>query len=189
MKIVLASQSPGRKDVLEKAGFIFDIIPSTFEEDMTLPFPPHELAMHLSLGKARDITSKVDDAIIIAADTFGVYENNLLGKPHTKERAKEMLQMLRGRVHSMVTGITVIDTVHNKEITQSDETKIWFRDISDKEIEEYIDSGESLQKAGGYKYQGIGRKFVQKVEGSETNIMGLPIEKLLEILKEFNYTR
>ncbi|MBA3285848.1 MAG: septum formation protein Maf [Nitrosopumilus sp.] len=189
MKIILASSSPGRKKVLEDIGLIFDVVPSDYEEDMSLQLPSHALAMHLSQGKARDVAQKFrhEDVVIIAADTFGVYENNFLGKPHTEEKAKEMLLMLQGNVHSMVTGLTIITTKDNKEVTRSAETRIWFRNIPEEEIDEYIKTGESLEKAGGYAYQGLGNKFVKKIEGSESNIIGLPIEKLKEVLKQFNY--
>lgn len=184
-KLILASQSPGRKKVLEDAGMMFDIVPSSYEEDMTLQLPPAELAILLSQGKARDVAKRHPDAIVIAADTFGVYQNNFLGKPHTEERAREMLEMLRGDVHSMVTGFTIIDTRSGFEVSKSVESKIWFRHIPTDEIEEYIRTGEPLNKAGAYAIQGIGNKFVEKVEGSMTNIIGLPIEEVLVILENF----
>ena len=189
-RLILASESPGRQKILKDAGYEFEVIPGTYEEDMTLPMPPHELAIHLSRGKAHSVVemikaNKLDakpDAIIIAADTFGVYDNHILGKPHTPENALRMLTMLSGRTHSMVTGLTVINISTGKELNRSVESKIVFKEISADEISEYIKLGESLKKAGGYMYQGVGRKFVQSIEGSETNIMGLPIEALGEVL-------
>lgn len=185
MKLILASTSPGRKKVLEEAGFVFDVVSSDFEEDMTLPLNPRDLTLHLSQGKARAVAEKYDDAIIIGADTVGVYGDSVLGKPHTQEKSHEMLSMLSGDVHSMVTGLTVIDTKNQKEVTKSVETKIWFRHIPMDEIIEYTKTGEALKKAGAYAYQLEGRKFVEKVEGSESNIIGLPIEELEEILESF----
>lgn len=188
-RLILASQSLGRKKVLEDAGFVFDVIPSDFEEDMSISIPPHELAVSLSLGKARSVAASVTDAIVIGADTFGVYRGALLGKPHTKENAKKMLSMLSGDIHLMVTGLSVIDTSVGVEKTASIETKIWFKKISEQEIDEYIATGESLSKAGGYAYQGLGRKFVEKVEGSETNILGLPVDELMEMLQSLGYKK
>ncbi len=107
-KLILASQSPGRKQVLTEAEF--EVIPSNYEEDMSLSLDPSELVIKLSLGKARDVAENFHNAIIIGADTVGVYEGKILGKPHTKENSREMLQMMSGKIHSMFTGLTVIDT-------------------------------------------------------------------------------
>lgn len=186
MKIILASESAGRKKVLEDAGIEFEVIPSNFEEDMTLPMSPEQLTMHLSLGKARSVAAKHQDAIVIGADTLGVFDGQVLGKPHTEDRSIEMLSMLSGNMHSMITGLTVIDTKHKKEITKSVETKIWFRKIPAEEIVEYTKIGEALKKAGAYAYQLNGHKFVERIEGSESNIIGLPIEEVSKILKELS---
>jgi septum formation protein len=183
-KIILASTSPGRKKALEDAGFVFDIVPSDFEEDMTLPLSPQELTIHLAQGKARAVAEHFSDAIIIGADTVGVFKNQVLGKPHTEEKSYEMLRMLSGNVHSMITGLVIIDTQSQREMVKSVESKIWFRDIQQEEIVEYTRTGEALQKAGAYAYQLEGRKFVERTEGSESNIIGLPIEALREALKE-----
>lgn len=125
-KLILASQSPGRKQVLEEEGFIFEIIPSNYEEDMSISLDPKELVLRLSLGKARDVAKNSPDAIIIGADTVGVYNGKILGKPHTKENAKEMLLVMNNDVHSMITGLSIIDTASGKEINQSFETKVYF---------------------------------------------------------------
>lgn len=183
-KVILASTSPGRKEALEKAGFEFEIIPSAYEEKMDERLSPENLVLMLSIGKARDVASHASDAIVIGADTIGVFEGKVLGKPHTEERNIEMLRELSGKSHSMLTGITVIDTETKKEISKVVETKIKFKDVSVEEIEEYVKTGEALLKAGGYAFQGSGKKFVESVEGSETNIIGMPIETLREILVE-----
>lgn len=186
-RLVLASKSPGRKQVLEEAKINFEIVPSDYEEDMTLPLSPEELVKNLSLGKARDVASQINDAIVIGADTIGVFNGKVLGKPHTKERAIEMLSMLSGNSHSMLTGLTLIDIDSKKEISKVVETKVWFKNLSPKEIEDYIKTGESLEKAGAYAYQGLGKNLVDRVEGSETNILGMPIEDLRKILEEINF--
>jgi septum formation protein len=183
-KIILASTSPGRKKALEDAGLVFDIVPSDFEEDMTLPLSPQELTIHLAQGKARAVAQHYADAIIIGADTVGVFENKVLGKPHTEDKSHEMLRMLSWNVHSMITGLVIIDTQSQKEVVRSVESKIWFRHIPHEEIVEYTKSGEALQKAGAYAYQLEGRKFVERTEGSESNIIGMPVEVLKEALEE-----
>lgn len=185
-KLILASASPGRKEALEKAGFEFEIIPSNYEEDMDQNLSPEDLVRVLSQGKARDVASKVKDGIVVGADTVGVFEGKVLGKPHTEEKNIEMLQELSGKSHSMLTGLTLINTETGKEISKVVETKIWFKNLSREEIEEYVKTGEALKKAGGYAFQGLGHKFVDRVEGSETNIIGMPVEILKETLVQLN---
>ena len=186
-KLILASASPGRKEALEKAGFQFEIIPSNYEEDMNQNLSPEDLVRVLSQGKARDVASKVKEGIVIGADTVGVFDGKVLGKPHTEEKNIEMLQELSGKSHSMLTGLTLIDSETGKEISRVVETKIWFKNLSLEEIENYVKTGEALQKAGGYAFQGIGRNLVNRVEGSETNIIGMPVETLQEMLTKLGF--
>ena len=184
-KIILASGSPRRKELLTDAGIKFDIDVSDYEEDMTLDLPPHELAKYLSLGKARAVAGKYKDAVIVAADTFVVLKGEVLGKPHTKEKAKEMLEKLSGQTHSIVTGFTIIDAETGKTISEAQESKLYFREILPEEIDEYIASGEPLDKAGAYAVQGGGGKFVEKIEGDYSNIIGIPMKAFLERLRQF----
>ncbi len=183
-KIILASGSPRRKDLLTDAGIKFDIDVSEYEEDMSLDLSPHELAKYLSLGKAETVAQRHKNAIIVAADTFVVLGNEVLGKPHTEEKAKEMLEKLSGQTHSIVTGFTIIDTETGKIISEAQESKLYFREILPKEIDEYIATGEPLDKAGAYAIQGGGGKFVKKIDGDYTNIIGIPMEAFLEKLNQ-----
>lgn len=183
-KLILASASPGRKQILEEAGLVFDIVPSNYEEDMTVSSDPRELVLKLSLGKARDVAKNFSNSIIIGADTVGVFDGQVLGKPHTKEKSREMLGAMNGKAHLMLTGLTIIDTETGKEISKCVETKIWFKGLTSEDVEEYVNTEEGLLKAGAYAYQGLGRKLVARVEGSETNILGMPIETLREMLKD-----
>lgn len=184
-KIILASASATRKKLMDGTGLPYEVIKSSYEEDMTLSLPPKELAAYLSKGKAEDVAKKQKDSIIIAADTIIVYQDKILGKPHTPERAREMLRLLSGKGHAAVTGFTIIDTEGKAGVSRSVETKIWFRDLTYAEIDEYIATGEPLDKAGAYAILDLGRKFVEKIEGSETNVAGLPMEELKEELKKF----
>ena len=152
---------------------------------MTLQMPPKELAKFLSLGKAQSIVSKYPDALIIGSDTFIAFEDKVLGKPHTAEKAKEMLQMLRGKSHSILTGFAVIDTKNDKTINDVVETKIYFKNYSDQEIDEYIATGEPLDKAGAYALQELGAALIEKMEGDRDSAIGLPVKNILEALKEF----
>lgn len=184
-KLILASGSPNRKQILVDAGIDFEIDPSNYEEDMTLPMHPYELVKHLSEGKAKDVAVRYREGLVVGADSIVVFNEHLLGKPHTPERAKEMLKMLSGKSHEALTGFTVVDVEKNKIISKVVVTKVFFRNLSDAEIEAYVATGEPLERAGAYAIQENGVKFVEKIEGSKANVAGLPIEELLETLKEF----
>jgi len=184
-KIILASQSLRRRDLLKQIGLEFEVDPSNYEEDMTLDMEPKKLAEHLSLGKAKDVASRHKDSIIISADTIVAVDNEVFGKPKTLERAKYMLQKLSGRAHSVITGFTIIDTETNKQISRSVETKVYFKKLSEQEMDAYIATGEPLDKGGGYAIQGLAALFVEKIEGDYFNIVGLPIMPLSEELKKF----
>lgn len=184
-KIILASSSPRRKQLLEQIGLRFEIEASNYEEDMTLKMEPSKLAEFLSLGKAKDVAQKHKDSIIISADTIVAIDGEIFGKPKTPERAKYMLQKLSGKAHSVITGFTIIDTGTNKQITKSVETKVYFKNLSEKEIDAYIATSEPLDKGGGYAIQGKAGLFVEKIEGDYFNIVGLPILSLAEELKNF----
>lgn len=183
-KIILASTSPRRKELLEKTGLPFEIVASNYEEDMTLVLPPHELAKHLSKGKVDAVAQDYKDAIIIAADTFIVFGDKILGKPHTPKKAKETLAMLSGGTHSIVTGFTIIDTQTGKNISRTTETKVHFRKLTIEEIDAYVATGEPLDKAGAYGIQGLGSELVDKIEGSFSNVVGLPVEDVMAALKD-----
>lgn len=156
-KIILASTSPERKKLLEDTGLIFEVIPSNYEEDMTLNMSPEELAMFLSKGKGEDVASRIKDAIIISADTFVSFDNQLIGKPHTEEKAFITLRTLSGETHSVFTGFTIIDTKENKIISKVVETKVSFKELSDEMINNYIKEGKPLKYAGSYTLGDIKR--------------------------------
>ncbi len=185
-KIVLASTSPRRKELLEKTGLVFEICAGDYQEDMTLDLLPHELAKVLSKGKAMSVVSKYDDALIIGADTFIAYKDKVLGKPHTAEKAKEMLQMLRGEKHLILTGFTIVDTKNNKIFSDVVEAQVYFKNYSDEDIDKYIATGEPLDKAGAYALQGIGASLIEKIEGDREGAIGLPVKNILEVLKDFD---
>lgn len=184
-KIILASASPRRKEILELTGLKFSIDAGDYEEDMSLRLKPHQLAKFLSSEKAKTIAVKHTNALVIAADTFIVFKDHLLGKPHTKEEARRMLTLLSGKAHSVITGFTIIDTNTRKKHSTSVETKVYFRKLTVFEIEAYIKTGEPLDKAGAYAIQGIGAIIVKKIEGDYFNVMGLPLSSLTEALKKF----
>ena len=183
--IILASASPRRKELLEKIGLIFKVEPSNYEEDMPLRLEPHEFARKLSLEKARAVAVRRTNSIVIAADTFVVFDGRILGKPHTERDAREMLQTISGNYHSVITGFSIIDTGTNKILSKSVETKVYIKALTSAEIESYAKSGEPLDKAGAYAIQGLGSVFVEKIDGDYYNVVGLPLSALTEALKEF----
>ena len=183
--IILASASPRRKLLLEKIGLIFEVEPSNYEEDMPLRLEPHGFAQKLSLEKAKAVASKHKNSIVIAADTLIVFGGRILGKPHTKKDAREMLEAISGKYHNVITGFSIIDTGINKTLSRSVETKVYIRNLTLAEIDAYVKSGEPLDKAGAYAIQGLGSVFVEKIDGDYYNVVGLPLSALTEALKEF----
>jgi septum formation protein len=184
-KLVLASASPRRKEILEITGLKFSVCTSDYEEDLSMSLKPHKLAKFLSHKKAEAVACKYKDAIIIAADTFIYFKNRLLGKPHTEKEARKMLKLLNGKVHSVITGFTIMDTGSDQIVSKSVVTKVHFKRLSEEEIIAYVGSKEPLDKAGAYAIQGLGAVFVEKIDGDFFNVMGLPICELTESLKKF----
>jgi septum formation protein len=183
-KIILASTSPRRKELLARTGLKFLAVPSDYEEDMTLKLPPKELAKVLSMGKAEAVAKKYKDAIVIGGDSFVVYRNHVWGKPHTSQRAKAMLRELNGKMNSVVTGFSIIDTKTGKRISRAVECKVFLRKMTDHEMDVYIKTGEPLERAGAYSAQERGSVFVRKVEGDLFAAIGLPIYDLVSELKK-----
>ena len=184
-RIILASASPRREELLEKIGLKFEVEPSNYAEDMRSELSPDELAKSISLEKAKVVASKHKNAIVIAADTFIVFRGKIMGKPNTEAEAIKMLMTLRGKSHSVITGFTILDTDRNKVLTKSVETIIHIKNLTPEEIDAYVKSKEPLDKAGAYAIQGLGSVIVERIEGDYFNVMGLPLSALAESLKEF----
>ena len=181
----MASASPRRRELLEKLGLKFEVEPSNSEEIITSNPKPHELAKSLSLEKAKAVASKYKNALVIAADTFGILDGKVLGKPHTETEARKMLKMMSGKPHLVITGFTIIDTETKKTLSKSVETKVYIKRLTSEEIDAYVRSKEPLDKAGGYAIQGLGSVIVEKIEGDFYNVIGLPLNALAESLKKF----
>lgn len=182
--IILASESPRRKEILEMVGLKFKIVKSSFEEYVDIKLKPHELVKKLSLEKAKVVFENHKGSIIISADTIVVCAGKILGKPKDENDAKKMLGFLSNKVHSVITGFSIIDGDLKKVIIKSIETKVFMRKISSTEIDSYIKTKEPLDKAGGYAIQGLGSIFVKKIEGDFFNVVGLPIYALIRELKK-----
>ncbi len=185
MEIVLASASLRRKELLEKIGLRFTVDPSGYPEDICLNLKPRECARQISLEKARAVAARHSNALIISADTFGVLRGQVLGKPHTPDEAREMLRMLSGHAHTVITGFTVLDAASGQAVTRTVATKVFMRKLSKREIDSYINSGEPLDKAGSYAIQGLGSVLIDRIEGDYYNVVGLPLSALTRVLKSF----
>jgi len=183
--IILASASPRRRELLEGIGLKFRVEPSNYAEARKAHLRPDELARSISLEKAKIVASHHQNALVIAADTFIVFEGKILGKPDTETEARRMLETISGKSHSVITGFTIIDTENNKALSRSVETKVYMKKMTPGEIDDYVKSKEPLDKAGGYAIQGLGSVIVEKIEGDYFNVIGLPLNALAESLKEF----
>ncbi len=185
-RIILASGSPTRRNMNERLGLNFEIIPSKYEEDMTLNLPPENLAMELAYGKANDVAKNLDDAIVIGIDTFVVFKGKMIGKPKNKEDAINILKELSGKTHEVFSGIAIINCKNNDIIRDFEVTKVKFRELTEKEILNYVNTLEPLNKAGAYGVQGKGGVLVEKFDGCFYNVEGFPVSKILNLLKKMN---
>ena len=183
-KVILASGSPRRRDLLGEMGIEFEIdVPDV---DETVEGAPGEMVKTLAERKARAVAEKRREGLIVAADTLVALDGRALGKPADDEEAKEMLRSLSGRTHDILTGVCVMDAASGKCMVEADRTGVCFRVISEEEIEAYVATGEPRDKAGAYAIQGGAGVFVAKYEGSWTNGIGLPMELLDKMLRGMN---
>lgn len=182
-KIILASQSPRRKQLLQMLNISFDVMPADIDEQIN---PNNDLVKEiekLSYQKAYHVFKDNKDALVIGSDTIVKINNEVLGKPKDYYQAKEMLEKLSNETHEVVTGCTII--VDDKIETFSSIAKVTFYQLSDQEIDDYIKTYEPMDKAGAYAIQGLGAKFVKSIEGDFYAIMGLPIAQLYQRLKKY----
>jgi septum formation protein len=183
MTIILASASPRRRDLLVQVGCDFAVMTSSIIEDNTLALPPHELAVLQAKEKALDVFSKVQSHdVVIGADTIVVLDGQVYGKPVDKWDARRMLTALAGKEHQVITGIAV--ATGNKVWTDFVVTNVKIGDIKAEEIESYLATGEPMDKAGAYGIQGVGALFVESISGCYANVVGLPLNKLSDVLKK-----
>jgi len=184
MHIILASRSPRRRELLERMGIVkFDIIPAEGEERADPALAPDRLVEALSRQKAAEIAAGHPDALIIAADTVVSIDGRVLGKPHSREEAAQMLALLSGREHTVYTGITVARG--GQTVTQHEATAVHFRPLSPGDISQYVATGEPMDKAGAYGIQGYGSMLVDRIQGDYFNVMGLPVCRLARVLAGF----
>ncbi|MBB6214903.1 septum formation protein [Anaerosolibacter carboniphilus] len=180
--LFLASGSPRRAEILKNFNIAFEIIPSTIEEKIYEGETPEQIVMALALEKANSIVSQCnEDDLIIAADTV-VVKGSILGKPRNYDEAYSMLKHLENDVHEVITGLAVIQVGTLNKIVTFERTRVKFKPLSDVKIQRYIDSGEVWDKAGSYAIQGKGSAMIEWISGDYFNVVGLPINKLDDIL-------
>ncbi len=163
----------------------FTVDTSEINEKQPAGLKPLELARTLSNNKAKAAAMRHAGSIIIAADTIGVLDGRILGKPQDASHARKMLAEMSGRCHRVITGFTVIDSATGRTVSRTVATKVYFRKLSRTEISSYVKTGEPLDKAGAYAIQGLGALLVERIEGDYTNVIGLPLCALAVVLKSF----
>ena len=183
--IILASNSPRRKELLRQIGITFTSDPADVDERILPGEGSEEYAIRVALSKARVAAERAGTGIIIAADTIVLLGTMVLGKPVDSKDAERMLGMLSGTMHTVITGLAVMNAATGKTLTRLVNTKVWFRNLTPEEITSYVATGEPLDKAGAYGIQERGSLLVQKIEGCYFNVVGLPLSVLGEMLPDF----
>ncbi|MCB9361934.1 septum formation protein Maf [Candidatus Woesearchaeota archaeon] len=183
MRIILASESPRRKELLGRIVCKFEVVKSDYEEDNNLDMTPEALCLYHAEGKAREVAHRFRDAVVIGADTFVVHEGRILGKPGSKEGIVEMLMHIRGQEVDVFTGVCIIQEDKCKKHVEK--TVIKMTDISDEDIRRYAENVEGLDKAGGFAAQGLGSIFIERIDGCYYNVIGLPLHRVYVLLKDF----
>jgi len=184
-EIILASSSPRRKSLLEQLGLKFKVIPSGVREPVLPGFAPAELVEVLAREKAQEVAGRLSSGLVIGADTVVVWRGQVMGKPACPREAVEMLKRLRADMHEVYTGLALIDAASGESIAGCEITRVYFKYISDGEIESYVATKEPLDKAGAYAVQGKAAVFIERIEGCYTNVVGLPLARLDTMLKHF----
>ena len=183
-KIILASKSPRRADILKMIGVNFKVVPSKIKEEINQKIKQNEIPANLSKAKAEEISHKYPDRIIIGADTVVVFNKKIFGKPKDKNESKKMLKALSGNCHEVITGVTIMNEKFGVIKTFSETTKVFVQKIPTKQIEFYVNNYNTLDKAGSYGIQEWFSVWIKKINGCYYNVMGLPVSKLHRYLVE-----
>ena len=184
-RLILASGSPRRRELLARMGYTFEICAPDVDEHVG--GHASEIVRTLALRKARAAAASFSDGVIIASDTLVSLDGAPLGKPSDQNDACRMLRALSGREHEVFTGVCVTDAATGREEVRVDRTGVWFRELSDEEICSYVATGEPMDKAGAYAIQGGAARFVETLDGSFENVVGFPVAVVGEMLKHFGF--
>lgn len=181
--LILASGSPRRKELLTQLGYTFSVEKSDVEECQQAGESAHQYVSRLAKDKAIAVAKQRPNSVVIGSDTIVVCDQQVLEKPDNLEHAKQMLTMLSGRSHQVMTAVTVVENDIEKTLVVS--TDVWFKTLSQQEIEQYWHTGEPCDKAGSYAIQGLGGRFVTRIEGSYYAVVGLPLYETDQLLQQF----
>jgi len=184
MNIILASGSPRRREILANTNVKFTVITSDIDEKIFEDEEPTQLVLRLAFEKCMGVALKNPNDLVIGADTIVVLDNKILGKPKDEEEAFDMLSKLSNREHQVITGISIVNLANEKKLVDYAISNVKFKKLTDQDIKDYISTKECLDKAGSYGIQGYGALLVEEIKGDYFNIVGLPISKLSDILKE-----
>ena len=183
MRYILASASPRRRELFSLICPDFEVIVSAADESSVRADSPSELCMELASLKCHAVAEEHPDSVVIGADTIVCVDGEILGKPADRDDAERMLRMLSGRSHHVLTGLCICS--YGKTVcTDFSDTEVVFKELTDEEIEEYIDSGDPFDKAGAYGIQNGAARFCRKIDGDFFNVVGLPVNRLYELLRE-----
>lgn len=182
-EFILASSSPRRQELLRLLGLSFQVVPSYIEEGPLEGESPQDHVLRLCQAKAEEVGSRHPDHWVIGADTVVALDGVILGKPRGREEACEILEILQGRVHEVYTGLCVLRMRDGRCATEAVRTEVLFRGLTRREVEWYVRTGEVLDKAGAYGIQGIGGALVRRIQGSYSNVVGLPLAELVDMLR------
>lgn len=183
MDIILASKSPRRREILENTKVRFSVKESQVYEVIKADESPKETVMRLAYEKALDVANNNEESLVIGADTIVVINNQILGKPKNEEEAYDMIKLLSGKTHYVITGFALINLSLNKKVIDCEVSQVTFKELSEECIKDYLNTKESLDKAGAYGIQGYGGLLVNNIQGDYFNIVGLPISKISDCLK------
>lgn len=181
-RLILASKSPRRYELLKQVGLDFDVIPSGIEEDYIQGESPRKHVLRLAEAKALDVGNQHPDRWVVAADTIVYVDHSILGKPKSRDEAKKMLRHLSGKEHRVLTGFSVLHLEKGRRDRGAVQTAVKVRKLTQLEMEWYVETGEPFDKAGGYAVQGIGSFMIESIKGSYTNVVGLPLCELIQML-------
>ena len=184
-KLILASRSPRRQELLRQVGLSFEVMINPVDETVLPGIPPTEAVAELAYRKAMAVAAHLSEGIVIGADTVVVHRGKILGKPLDIDAAINTLKSLSGTDHLVITGFSVIDCAAGRLLKASETTLVFFRRLSDAQIEAYVRSGEPMDKAGSYGIQGLGAVLVDRIAGCYFNVVGLPLSSLAEVLRQF----
>jgi len=189
MRLILASASPRRAEILRDAGYHFSILSSAIDETPFAGESPNDLVFRLAEAKAELAAARaVGPAILIAADTEVVLDNQIFGKPRSSDDARRMLKKLAGRTHAVLTGVCLIRLPDAERISFVETTLVQFAPLSDEEVTRYLATGEPHDKAGAYAIQGYAARYIPRIEGCYFNVVGLPLARLQQALSELGWT-